>query len=157
MKEWQSVVVLTHNATPSLGIILISLCVFKAVNLLFPLHKAQTSWAHLLAFISFFPLSLQLWWSQLPLIALGVLMDKSRLCTWLAGHTAQLTFFMMSWHPNDDIGIRDKIKREIYDPIWSDLLPVLTVGIKMFPKCQCTCAHWFLSYWDCYLMICSWW
>lgn len=43
MKEWKSMVVFTHNANPSLGIILISLAGFKAVNFLFPLHKAQTS------------------------------------------------------------------------------------------------------------------
>lgn len=151
MKEWKNMVVLTHNANPSLDIIIISWAGFKAVNLLFPLHKALTSWAHFLAFISFFPLSLQLWWSLLTLISLGVFMDNSRLCTWLAGHGAQFTFFC------DDIGIRDKIKREIYDPIWSDLLTMLTVGIKAFPKCQCMCAHWFLSHWGCYLMICSWW
>lgn len=81
MKEWKSMVVLNHNAIPSLGIILISLADFKAVNLLFPLYKAQINWSHFLAFSSFFPLSFQLWWSLIALIALRVFMDKSRLCT----------------------------------------------------------------------------
>lgn len=157
MKEWKSMVVLNRNVNPSLGIILISLADFKAVNLLFPLHKAQTNGSHFLAFSSLFPLSLQLWWSLLPLIALGVFMDKSRLCTWLAGHAAQLNFFMMTWHPDDGIGIRDKIRREIDGPIWSDLLMILTIGIKMLPKWQCMCAHWFLSHWGGYLMIFSRW
>lgn len=157
MQEWKSMVLFTHNANPSLGIILISLAGFKAVNFLFPLHKAQTSWAHFLAFISFFPLSLQFWWSLLLLITLWVLMEKSRLCTWLAGHAAQLTFSVKTWPPNDDVGIRDKIRREMYDPIRSDLLTMLTTGIKMCPKCQCMCAHWFLSHWGCYLMMYSWW
>lgn len=155
MKEWESMVVLNHNANPSLGIILISLADLKAVHLLFPLHKAQASWSHFLALSSFFPLSLQLWWSLLPLIALGVFMDKSRLYTWLAEHAAHLNFFVLTWHPNGGIDIREKIRREIYDPVLSDLLTMLTVGIKMLPTWQCMCAHWFLSHWGCYLMICS--
>lgn len=38
--------VLSHTANPSLGKIIMSLADFKAISLLFPLHHAQTNWAH---------------------------------------------------------------------------------------------------------------